>query len=241
MLEKTKGIVLHSLKYSENSIIVKIYTESFGLVSYIVRSVRSKKSSMKAGIFQPLTILEMVAYHKKKPVLQTLKEITHVHQFTGIPYDIKKSSVAIFIAEVLNKTIREEEQNAELFDFICRSVELLDATQGRISEFHLYFLIELSKFLGFYPHNNFDNDKVYFNLYDGHFQEFLPEHPYYIQEELSSHFSKLLNSSYDASGIEGITASIRKELMNKILDYYRIHLNGFNTLRSLNVLEEVFI
>ena len=240
MLQKTKGIVLHSLKYSENSIIVKIYTESSGLVTYIVRSVRSKKSAMKAGIFQPLTILELVVYHKKKPVLQTLKEITSVQQFTRIPYDIRKSSVAIFIAEVLYKTIREEEQNKELFDFILHSVELLDSTEGRISEFNLFFLIELTKFLGFYPHDNFDEKNVYFNLYDGHFQENLPEHTYYIEQGLSKHFSMLLKSSYNETNMEGISVLIRKELMNKILDYYRIHVNGFQTLKSHIVLEEVF-
>jgi len=240
MLQKTRGIVLHSLKYSENSIIVKIYTESFGLVSYLVRSVRSKKAALKTGIFQPLTLLEMVVYHKKKPVLQTIKEIIHCQQFISIPYDIKKSSVAIFIAEILYKTIREEEQNKELFDFIQHSVEQLDATEGRVAEFHLYFLIELTKYLGFYPHDNHNESNIYFNLYDGHFQEYLPEHTYYIEQGLSVHFAAFLKSSLPSNERNGIPAGLRRELMNKVLDYYRVHVNGFQTLKSHVVLEEVF-
>lgn len=240
MLYKTRGIVLHSLKYSETSIIVRIYTEAHGIVSYIVRASRSKKSAMKPGIFQPLTILDFVAYHRKKTKLQTIKEITHCYHFTSIPYDIKKSSVAIFIAEVLYKTIREEEQNRDMFDFIHRSVLSLDATEGRIAEFHLYFLIELSRLLGFYPHDNFNENNIFFNLYDGHFQEYPPEHFYFIEKELSEQLHKLIGSSYHESKNTGISAESRKELINKLLDYYRIHLSGFNVIHSNQVLEEIF-
>ena len=179
MLSKTRGIVLTNFKYSENSIIVKIYTEDFGLQSYLIRSVRNKKSKIKAGIFQPLTLLEFVAGHSKRSRLHSIKEITDCSQLNGISLDIKKSSVAIFIAELLNKAIREEECNKELFEFLFNTIHFLDKKEGRVSEFHLYFLLDLTKFLGFYPQNNFGENCAVFDLYNGKFQMQIPEHSYY--------------------------------------------------------------
>jgi DNA repair protein RecO (recombination protein O) len=239
MLEKTKGIVLHSLKYSETSIIVKIYTESFGIVSYLVRPSKNKKNGMKAGIFQPLAILDMIVMHKKQQGLQTIKEITQCNQFSQIPYDIKKSSIAVFIAEVLYKAIREEEQNESLFHFLKSKIELLDITDGRTGEFHISFLVELTLHLGFFPQLNYCENNI-FNLYDGCFQENIPEHPYYISKELSGYFFNLVSASYDDRPVQGIPGTARKDLLDKILDYYRIHLNGFQSLKSHLVLEEVF-
>jgi len=240
MLHNTKGIVLHTLKYSETSLIVKIFTENLGLQSYLIRSVRNKKSKMKAGIFQPLSVLEFVAYYKKKSNLQTIKEITNCFQFNGISCDIRKSSIAIFIAEILNKSIREEEENKSLFYFLFSAVQSLDKKEGRISEFHLCFMIELSRYLGFYPNNNFDEKNRIFNLYDGQFQQYHPEHPYFMDKEASEQFSELIETFDLNKNQTVIPLIIRKELMNKILDYYRIHLNGFKDIKTLDVLEEVF-
>ena len=239
MLENTRGIVLHSLKYTDTSTIVKIYTESFGLVSYMVRSSKSKKSGMKAGNFQPLTILDMIVMHKKKQGLQTIKEIVQCHQFSQIPYDIKKSSIAVFIAEVLYKAIREEEQNESLFHFLQSRIKLLDNTEGRTGEFHLYFLMELTQHLGFFPQLNY-SDNAIFNLFDGCFQDTIPEHTYYISPALSRHFYHLSSTSTAEIHEQGFPGAVRKELLDKILDYYRIHLNGFKSLKSHIVLEEVF-
>ena len=194
---------------------------------------------MKAGIFQPLTILDMIVMHKKTQGLQTIKEVTQCHQFSQIPYDIKKSSIAVFIAEVLYKAIREEEQNESLFHFLKSRIELLDNTDGRTGEFHLAFLIELTLHLGFFPQLNYNANNI-FNLYDGCFQENIPEHPYYISKELSAYFYNLVCASYEDIEVQGIPGAARKELLDKILDYYRIHLNGFQSLKSHIVLEEVF-
>jgi len=240
MFHKSRGIVLHSTKYSDSSLIVKIYTEDFGLQSYILRSARSRKSKMKVGIFQPLALLNFVVSHNKKQGLQFIKEITECQHFSGIPYDIKKSSIAFFIAEVLCKAIREEEQNKALFDFIYSSIQALDTTEERVSEFHLMFLLELTKYLGFYPHSNYSDKNCIFNLYEGCFQEHLPEYPYFIEKDLSKHFHDLLGSPYNEIGKFRGSSVIRKELLNKILDYYRVHLNWFKNIKALDVFEEVF-
>lgn len=241
MLSKTRGIVLTNFKYSENSIIVKIYTEDFGLQSYLIRSVRNKKSKIKAGIFQPLTLLEFVAGHSKRSRLHSIKEITDCSQLNGISLDIKKSSVAIFIAELLNKAIREEECNKELFEFLFNTIHFLDKKEGRVSEFHLYFLLDLTKFLGFYPQNNFGENCAVFDLYNGKFQMQIPEHSYYLEMELSRYLHEIMTISDNDRDEHIIPSIIRKELINKMIDYYRIHLNGFSVLRSQSVLEEIFL
>ncbi|NTW33803.1 MAG: DNA repair protein RecO [Bacteroidetes bacterium] len=239
MLYKTKGIVLHSIKYSELSLIVKIYTEIYGLQSFIVRSGRSKKNKINASAFQPLTLLDFVAYHNKKNNLQNFKEVTGCYQFSEIPFDIKKSSIVLFIAEVLNKVIREEEQNLTLFNYIFNSVKYLDSCTGKVSDFHLIFLTELTKHIGFSPDINYENNSI-FNLYEGRFQPQIPEHSYFIEKDLSKHFYSLLGASFDKMDIIGFSASTRRDLLNKILDYYKIHLNNFNDIKSLAVLEEIF-
>lgn len=240
MLLKTKSIVLHSLKYSENSIIIKTYTDTLGLQSYIIKSARSRKSRMKAGNFQPLSIIDAVIYQGKKQGMHHVKEITSCKVFEQIPYDVKKSAVAFFIAELLYKSLREDSPNEALFGFITESVEILDKTNERISDFHLLFMIELSRHLGFFPRNNFDKQHIFFNLMDGVFQEKMPEHPYFAGESLSSHLHILLNASFDNFAEIHFKPEVRRELVLKMLDYYRIQINGFSTLNSHTVLEEVF-
>jgi DNA repair protein RecO (recombination protein O) len=237
MLHKTKGIVLHTLEYSETSIIVKLFTEDLGLQSYLVRSAKKKNSRTKAGIFQPLSLIEFVAYHNKRSKLQSLKEITHCYHFKGIPFDIKKSSIAFFIAEVLYKSIREEEQNKPLFEFIFASVQELDEKEGRVSDFHLFFLMELSKHLGFYPNDNYHSSRTIFNLYEGTFQGARPEHSYFLEKELSRNFHELIGNRDAAE----FNPAERKELIHKMLEYYSIHLNGFKNVKSHLVLENIFI
>ncbi|MFH0865396.1 MAG: DNA repair protein RecO [Bacteroidota bacterium] len=240
MLLKTKGIVLHSFKYSEKSIIINTYTDTLGLQSYIIKSARSRKSRMKAGNFQPLSILDIVAYQGKKQGMHHIKEITSCRLFEQIPYDMKKSAVVFFIAELLYKTLREDSPNKNLFDFIAGAVETIDKTNDRISDFHLLFMMELSRHLGFFPRNNFDKQHTVFNLMDGVFQERMPEHPYFADEALSSQLHILLNASFDNFAETRFPSCVRHELVQKMMDYYQIHINGFTVLNSHVVLEEVF-
>lgn len=240
MLIKTRGIVLHSLKYSENSLIIKMYTDTIGLQSFIIKSARSKRSRMKAGIFQPLSILDLIVFEGKKPGLRHIREITSAIQFEQIPYDIKKSSVVFFIAELLYKSLREETANKDLFDFISDSVMTIDRTNERISDFHLLFMHELSRYLGFFPMNNYDKKNKIFNLMDGRFQDSCPEHPYFTETSLGPYLNILFSSSLPEFSNVHFEPSVRRELVRKIIDYYRIHINGFSELNSHLVLEEVF-
>jgi len=239
MLFKTKGVVLHTLNYSENSIIIKAYTENDGLQSFIVKTGRSKKSPIKSGLFQPLSVLCMESYQSKNQGLHHIKEVSVAVQLMNIYYDTRKSAIAFFIAELLLSSIREEEKNKSLFDFIFNSIITLDQKESRVSDFHLFFLIDLTRFLGFFPNNNYSDKSQIFDLNEGCFQEYIPEHSHYIKNELSQYLYFMMEENRREE--IKLSSTFRKELIKKLLEYYSIHLNGFKKLRSHIVLEDVFI
>ncbi|MBI9054943.1 MAG: DNA repair protein RecO [Bacteroidales bacterium] len=240
MLFKTRGIVLHHIKYSETSVIVTIYTELFGRQSYIINGVRGKKSKIKANILQSLFLLNMEVYHKPKQDLQRVKEAQPDFVFSSLPYDIRKSTLAIFIAEILYKTIQEHEANAELFNYLYNSIQVLDLKEKGISNFHLYFLIHLTKYLGFFPENNYSDSRCYFDLKAGRFMQIKPMHLFFI----GPIESKILNTLFEFSENQHENVNIRHkeriEILEKILDYYSLHIDGISTIKSLSILREVF-
>src|SRR3954463_3657995 len=144
MLHKTRGIVFRTTEYSESSLVVQIYTETFGVQSYMINSVRKKHPKYHANIFQPLTPVDLVVYHKERPGLQRISEIKPNPLLINIPTDMLKTSIVFFLNEVLYKSIREEESNPQLFDFILQSVEWLDHSSDATPDFHLIFMIMLS-------------------------------------------------------------------------------------------------
>ena len=239
MLFKTKGIVLHTLNYSENSIIIKAYTENDGLQSFIVKIGRSKKSPIKSGLFQPLSVLSMESYQSKNQGLHHIKEVSVAVQLMNIYHDTRKSAIAFFIAELLLSSIREEEKNKSLFDFIFNSIITLDQKEKSVSDFHLFFLIDLTRFLGFFPNNNYSDKSQIFDLNEGCFQEYIPEHSHYIKNELSQYLHFMIEENRREE--LKLSSTFRKEMIKKLLEYYSIHLNGFKKLRSHIVLEDVFI
>ena len=239
MLFKTKGVVLHTLNYSENSIIIKAYTENDGLQSFIVKIGRSKKSPIKSGLFQPLSVLSMESYQSKNQGLHHIKEVSVAVQLMNIYHDTRKSAIAFFIAELLLSSIREEEKNKSLFDFIFNSIITLDQKEKSVSDFHLFFLIDLTRFLGFFPNNNYSDKSQIFDLNEGCFQEYIPEHSHYIKNELSQYLHFMIEENRREE--LKLSSTFRKEMIKKLLEYYSIHLNGFKKLRSHIVLEDVFI
>jgi DNA repair protein RecO (recombination protein O) len=240
MLYKTRGIVLHHIKYSETSLIVTIYTEKFGRQAYIVNGVRGKKAKIKANIFQSLFLLNMEIYYKPKSDLQRAKEIQNAFIFTELPYDIKKSTLAIFISEILYKTIQEQEPNQELFDYLYTSIQMLDVKDKGLSNFHIYFLIHLSKYLGFFPSNNYSVEYCYFDLKAGSFLQLKPMHSSFLDKKQSAIFSNMLQFSDNQHADIKIKYIDRIELLEKIIEFYSLHNEGVTNIKSLNVLKEVF-
>jgi DNA repair protein RecO (recombination protein O) len=240
MLARVNGIVLQTIKYSENSLIVKIYTEQKGIQSYFIKSVKSKRSRFKQVYFQPLTILEFVAFSSEKRGIHTIKEIAVNSQFRTIHFEVSKSAQALFIAEVLTKVLKESEPNFGLYCFIKGSLEFLDGLQENTADFHILFLTNLSVHLGFAPFNNYSEHDCYFNMHEGKFEERKIAGMQYIDEPLSRIFSEIMNCGYEQYNTIHLHYSQRKELLLKILEFFRIHISGFGVCNSQIVLEEVF-
>ena len=229
MIKHTQGIVLSSVKYAESSVVCKIYTQKLGLQSYLVNGVRKKRGT--SSYYQPLSLLDMVVYHKEKEGLQRVKEVKFAHQYKSIPFHVLKSSVALFLAEVLSKCLREEEQNNELFDFLLSAFISIDQNEFN-STVHLHFLLDLTIYLGFYP-NRSNSNLPFFDLINGCFTQKAPAHKHFIGEPLITTFAALLNQEKE------ITISNKKALVDKLLEYYELHLDGFTNVRSHEILETV--
>jgi len=236
MLVKTKAIVISAMKYQEKSLIVKCFTESDGLKSYFVRDAfSSRKSNQKIAYFQPLTLLEIEAVHKNKGTLENFKEIRLSQAFHTINTDIVKSTIVIFLSEVLHHSIHEEEKNQNLFSFLETALLWLD-NHEEVANFHLILLLEITKYLGFYPDNS-DIDMKFFEMTEGVFT------PFHGMTSLTEHetqlFKRLITLKFDSN--QKFFAGIERQILLKILlDYFAYHLQGFRKPKSLEVLKEVF-
>ncbi len=240
MLVKTKGVVLHTIKYGDTSLIAQIYTESHGRQAFLVRGGRGKLSRHPARLLQPLYLLEMEVYYKASREIQHLKELKPHIIFQTIPHDIKKSTVSLFLGEVLSRTLREEEPNPDLFDFLQSSIQFYDLSIEGNSWFHLLFLAQLTKFLGFYPDNNYSAEKPYFDLLNGHFVPAVPLHPHYLSAGESGEMNRLLQAGFSTAMENYPQAGRRKDLLDDLIRYFRLHVEGMGEIRSYAVLRELY-
>jgi len=228
MLQKTRGIALNYLRYRESSIIARIYTEEYGMQSYIVNGVRSSKSKTnRIAIFQPLTVLEMVVYYKPDRDLHRLSEVKPVYPFQHIPFEVMRSSMALFVSEMLNKTLKEEAGNPPLFRFLEDSIIFLEEAQQDYENFHLVFLLKLAAFLGFVPSSvrEFENQ-----LRENNYP-FLPDEA--AEAALTVFLRQPLGTPVRLS------RNVRNELLDAIIAFYRIHVDSLGEVKSLTVLREV--
>ena len=234
----TKAIVISAIKYSDSSLIVKLYTQEKGLVSYMLKGVlKSKKGKLKTAYFQPLTQLNIVASHQEKRGLQTLKEANVIHVYNSIYTSVVKQSIVLFLSEILSSAIQEEENNKQLYEYLESSLIWFDSHQ-QISNFHLLFLLNLTKFLGFYPdvsNSHFNS----FHLGEGFFTENMNEKEIIKGSELNQ-FKKLLGINFDNVENINFSKTQRQQLLQMLIRYFELHLGGFRKPKSLAVLEVVF-
>lgn len=236
MLVKTKAIVLAALKYNEKSLIVKCFTQSDGVKGYFVPSAYSgRKSNQKIAYFQPLTLLEIEATHKNKGTLEHFREVKLSSAYQSINTDVVKSTIVIFLSEMLHHSIREEEKNEKLFAFLETALLWLD-THRQTANFHLILLSQVTKFLGFHPDVS-AIECAHFDLNEGHFVPLMGVNC--LAENETALFKKLLQLKFD-SDQKIFTGSERQVLLKILLDYYAVHLQGFQKPKSLEVLKEVF-
>lgn len=236
----TEGIVLHFIKYGETSVIATVFTREFGRQTYIVNGIRSRKSKNKAGILQPLFLIDLEAYQKKSRDIQRIKTIKSNQVYQNIPYDITKSTQAIFLAELLYKTIHEEESYMELYDFIKHSLLYFDLMEEGWSNFHLHFLLRLTEYMGFMPDITKIGFEGWFDLRKGAIVPFEPPHPMFAHKEATEYIIQLACLKINELEQLKISRSMRDYLLTVLLDYYQLHFDNLGEIKSLNVLKEVF-
>ena len=240
MFISTRGIVFRQIKYSDTSLIVKIFTEEKGLGSYIIKGARGSKSRIKASLFQPLNLLELVVGHNDKSDLQYVKEARVAYAFREIPDDIRKSSILLFINELLYKTIQEEAANQEFFQFIYDEIVMLDQAKGSLANFPLAFTVNLTYYLGLFPQGEYHGEHTVFDLGEGHFlhADPLPAENF-ITGSACYWLNKLVSTPAGQFFTLQIPAASRLILLEKMLRYFHLHLPLTGEFKSHIVLHEV--
>jgi DNA repair protein RecO (recombination protein O) len=239
MLHKTRGIVFRTIPYSDSSLIVHVYTDQFGLRSYLVSGVHGKKSKMKASLFLPLALVEMNVSNRERSSMHRISEITPLYAWKTIHADMRKSAVLLFLNEMLYKSIREEEPNPDLFDFISHALQILDLSSESCANFHLVFLSQLAGLLGFSPQGSFSEDTPFFNLAEGHFQSHAPSHNHFMAGGAAKAFSDTIDCNFETSHLVTMPSNTRSELLRKLIEFYQLHISTVKEIKSHTVLEEV--
>lgn len=238
MLVTTKAIVFSALRYGEADLIVRCFTRENGIKTYLLRGVmKSRKGKLRSSLFQVLTQLEIVAWHREKGNLEYIKEARVTCPYKSLHTDVVKSTVLLFLAEVLRSAVREEEANPALFDFMENAFSWFD-TNSEQPNFHLLFLVELTRYLGFYPDHGESSGSV-FDLIEGTFRTTKTGNGS-IEDENVVLLRRLLGTDFDALTAVRLNQSARSEFLQMLLTYYQIHLQGFQKPRSFAVLNEIY-
>ena len=239
LAEKTRGIVLQQIKYSDSQIIAHIYTEKFGRQAFMFRKPKTKKSGSSLNILQPLFLLEIEAQIKEKRQIQRASEINNSPHFSDIPFNISKSSIAIFLAEVLSRVLKEEEANHNLFNFLYHAILLLDEESKDFANFHILFLYELSKYLGFYPETEFALSQNVFDISEGTYSTNF-DTKFTLSKSDSRLFAQLAGIGFHQLNKIKFSRIQRQNILNILLKYYHYHLPEMGKIKSLNILKQVF-
>ena len=240
MLTKTKAIILHSIKYGDTGVIAYVYTLHYGRLSLLVQGVRKKNARIRLNNLQPLQVLDIDFYYKEKNEMHRLKELKPVLSQDSILFDINKTTVALFVAEILYKTLKEHVNNETLFYFLVKKIEELELLKENLSLFHIQFLFDFTLYLGFFPNSDNIETSAYFNMREGIFTRLKPGHEFYVTGELLDYFRKMFYREDTIAEKERIPVFYRNELLNILLDYYLLHIDTFGNLKSLSVLKDVF-
>jgi len=240
MLEKTRGIILHQIKYTDSGIVARLYTRKFGRQSFLIKGMRNRKAGKHNILFQPMFILDLEMYYKASREMQVLKEFSVSFTPYDIHSNIKKSCVAIFLGEVLTAILKEESPHEEMFDYIEESIIYFDSCKEGFANFHIAFLAGLSSFLGFEPGPRTNIDDAFFDMTNGKFVPIPPVHGNYANVEISNILADFFVASYDTISNITLTGILRNEVLETLVRYYSLHLPGLKKIKSLEVLKEVF-
>lgn len=241
MLLKSQGIVLHTLKYNDESIIANVLTEAAGCVSFMVRISRSPRCAVRHTLFHPLALLELEWNHQAGTTgLRRPKSAQTAVPLTSLPYDPHKTAMALFLAEFLHYAVRDEYEPGALFRYVFRSIEWLDACRKGFANFHLVFLLRLSRFLGFAPNLEEMHTGYCFDLLSGDFVPDVPVHGHYVAAAEAAKLPLLMRMNFGTMHVFRFSGAERSRLLEHINEYYRLHLPNFPELKSLAVLKALF-
>lgn len=241
MVQSTKGIVLRTIKYGETSVIATIFTQVFGVQSYLVNGVRTQAKTSKAHFFQPASILEMQVYHNDLKNLQRIKELKWAHLYKNLLSNVLKNSVALYVVELLYKCLKQPEPNSELFDFCEDAFLELDTCSVEVAaNYPIFFAIQLAYFLGFRVQDNYSKDRNIFNPMEGNFSNKNLPLDYPVATNISHHLSELLKAVHpsDLSEIR-LNKNIRRTILSVMESYYALHVPEFGTMKTLPILHEL--
>ncbi len=239
MLVKTKGILLHHVRYSDNSLIAHFYTEEYGRLSVMVKGLSSRKGGPRFSYFQPLNVFNIELYYIERKEIHNLREMSLAYIPRNITGDVSRSSIALFISEILFKVIREEDVNRMLYAFIESSVTTLDGMTEGISNFHLWFLVAFTAYAGIGPTAT-SHKRCFFDMVSGQFTDLVPLHPDYLEPHSSTILNRLLGMTAEELETLHLTGTDRSELLEHMIKYYSLHLPGIRQIRSLQIMKEIF-
>lgn len=240
MLHKISGIVLNTINYSDKYILATLYTDLFGRTTYMVPKGKSKASKVQRSIFSPLAILELEVDHQNKRDVHRIKEVHIQYPLYSISGNMVKTSIAFFLSEFLSRILKDSDEHELIYRYLNQSILVLEETKNGLANFHLVFILKLSKFLGFYP--NFENyqQNDYFDMLNGIFVYNQPLHNHYINRIESNSLALLSRINYENMHLFEFSRQDRINIINRMLEYYRIHLSNFQELKSLDILHELF-
>ena len=237
---KARGVVLHTLKYGDSSMVVYLLTDVGGRRSYMVQGGGStRRRGSKLGLFQPMFAVEFEGLESPRRQMDSFREIRSGAVLRSVPFDVRKSTIALFMAEVLYRLVRESEPNGPLFDFVWGSVGALDAMEEGVANFHLWFLANLSRFLGFYPGNAYTAG-AFFDIREGLYTKTPPPHAGYMSGEHARTLDDFIRCDVRCLGEIGLNRRQRVGFLDALLVYYGYHLDAIRAVQSVKILQEVF-
>lgn len=240
MQEKTRGIVLRVLRYSDQAIIVDIYTESRGCLSFWVKCAVSRKASVRNVFFTPLSILELNYDFRPSSALQRIRDVRFSYVYSSLPFDPMKAAVGLFLSDFLYRVLKQETANESLFAYLDYSLQWLDRSVSAFANFHLVFITRLTRFLGFYPNVEAYHKGDYFDMLNACFVSSRPLHAAYLGPEEAATIPMFMRMNYDSMRFFVMNRISRVRYVEVLNDYYRLHIPDFPELKSLDVLKELF-
>lgn len=235
----TTGVVLHTLKYGDNSLIAFVLTEKLGRRSFMIRGVKGRHGGNRMALLQPMFVVEFEASHSTKSDMDLVRDVRCAVPLVSMPFDIVKSTVAMFMAEVLYRLVRDVELDSSLFEFVCDAVQRLDDASSGVANFHLKFLVELSRHLGFYPSGEY-REGDYLDIREGCFIGSMPLSGDAMSVENSRILAQVMAADFDSLATVQLNRTSRDGFLMAMLDYFDFHLDSVHTIRSVEILRAVF-